>query len=124
MVSKEQFIKDIQAIYGAGNLSDAYVRLKFLYGQNADFKEEGIYEKVLTKFKEHVEAWRRRYGDREEKYISEKARSELKNIHDFLGAGMWTHDFKGLTQSKSRDKYLFPNKPINVLLDELNEFKQ
>lgn len=119
-----QFKADIEAIYPEGNIVDAYTRLKWHYANTADFTNPDIYAIILKKFSDHVEAWKRKYGERDEKYISENSRKELKNIFDFLGANMWQQEFKGLAQTKLRDKYLFPKQSTNTLKTMLHEFEQ
>jgi len=125
MVSEAKFIKDVTAIYAAGNMKDAYATLQWVLENTEDGQKENFYEEILlVKFREHVDAWKRKYGDRDEKYIPESANKELKNIKDFMGGYMWRHEFKGLAQSKSRDKYLFPNKSTEELIQSLHNFKQ
>lgn len=121
--SFETFKQDIKAIYPDGNLIDAYNRLKWHYANTQDFSDPNIYSLILTKFKDHVENWKRKNGERDEKYVSDATRKELKNIMDFLGAFMWRMEFGGLTQSKARDKYLFPDVPLENLANMLKEFK-
>ena len=120
-----QFKEDVSRIYPEGDLFQAYDLLKWNYINTPDFKndEEGIYSLVLNKFSEHVNAWKKQHGGKEEKYLSAEVRKDLKNIYDFLKNYMWRREYIGLQASKPRDAYLFPSSDMKALKVKLDTFK-
>jgi hypothetical protein len=127
--SLEQVRSEVSSIFIDDNLDFYYIvdLLKYhLDDQNPDNDPSITYELVLQKYRQHIEAWNIRNGEKERRgFVDKNQLKKRKNFLEFLNGRMYQIDWGNSNASPQRDDYLFGTLLSRTeLLEQLKDFKR
>jgi hypothetical protein len=125
----EQFRRDITAIFIDEEVDYNYVlgRVRYHLDESQPDNDPLLtYETLLQKYRDHINLWNLRNGEKERKGFIDKIQlRKRKNILDFLESRLYSIDWGNTSVTPLRDDYLFGNRlSQKELMEQLNDFKK
>lgn len=124
-LSKDDFLQKLWILYSDDNAGDPMSTYTYLCNQFIDkdvYTFDGTlitFELIVNKYTEYIKYWDAKYGEQDQKFISNKFKKA--NISTFLIKSMYNDTYE--IKRKKRDMYLFGQFKDQELLDKVKRFK-